>query len=175
MMPEVTSDAPRAVATGTRRQISVAVVLLVVTCGGGTASAQRQEPAPGQLEEVGIDERLNGQVPLDLRFRDERDREVRLGRYFQDRPVILSLTYSDCPMLCHLQLDGLVQGPAGTQFGSWRGLRDRQREHRSPGINPPCSAHKAQACRSLRTAGVGGRVGTFLLVTSPGSTRSLRR
>ena len=73
------------------------------------AFAQRQEPTPQQLEEVGITERLETQLPPDLTFQDERGRDVRLGDFFTDRPVILSLTYSDCPMLCYLQLEGLVR------------------------------------------------------------------
>ena len=78
--------------------------------------AQRQEPVPQDLEEVGITERLEEQIPLDLGFRDEQGRKVVLGDYFSDRPVILSLTYSNCPMLCYLQLDGLVRALQDLDF-----------------------------------------------------------
>lgn len=61
------------------------------------------------LEEVGVDEKLNALLPLDLVFIDSSGRETRLGDVFQaGRPFILSLNYSDCPMLCQLQLTGLV-------------------------------------------------------------------
>jgi protein SCO1/2 len=46
-------------------------------------------------------------VPLDLKFRDEQGREVRLGDYFQGKPVILVLAYYRCPKLCTLVLNGL--------------------------------------------------------------------
>lgn len=59
--------------------------------------------------EVGIDQRLNEQLPLDLTFRDEAGQTVRLRDYFGDRPVILSLAYYDCPMLCPLVINGLIR------------------------------------------------------------------
>ncbi len=90
-------------------RVGVISALLWGVSGETPVRAQRQEPAPSQLENVGIAERLDESLPLQLRFRDERGRDVALGEFFQDRPVVLSLTYSDCPMLCHLQLDGLVR------------------------------------------------------------------
>ena len=51
--------------------------------------------------EIGIDQRLNEQVPLDLQFTDEQGQTVKLGDYFHPgRPVIVSLVYYGCPMLC---------------------------------------------------------------------------
>ena len=50
-------------------------------------------------------------LPLDLEFKDEDGVPVRLGRYFTgDRPVILTLGYYRCPMLCTLVLNSLVDG-----------------------------------------------------------------
>jgi protein SCO1/2 len=59
-------------------------------------------------KKVGIDQRLNAQVPLDLVFTDETGREVRLGDYFGKRPVVLALVYYECPMLCTEVLNGLT-------------------------------------------------------------------
>ena len=76
------------------------------------ASAQdRQAAAPEGLDEVGVTEHLDDQVPLSLRFTDEAGEEVRLGDYFHPgRPVILNLGYYACPMLCGLVLNGLLDG-----------------------------------------------------------------
>ena len=64
---------------------------------------------PPALQKVSLEQRLNEQVPLDLVFRDETGREVRLAEYFQKgRPVILSLVFYECPMLCNQVLNGLV-------------------------------------------------------------------
>jgi protein SCO1/2 len=56
---------------------------------------------------VGIDQHLNEQLPLDLAFRDESGQTVRLGQYFGKRPVVISLVYYNCPMLCTQVLNGM--------------------------------------------------------------------
>jgi protein SCO1/2 len=65
---------------------------------------------PSVLRDIGIEQRLNEQVPLDLNFRDEAGRTVRLGDYFGKRPVVVSLVYYNCPKLCNLVLNGMVGG-----------------------------------------------------------------
>jgi protein SCO1 len=62
---------------------------------------------PELLKDVSIDQRLNQQVPLDLRFRDEHGQPVVLNQYFGGKPVVLSLVYYTCPMLCTDELNGL--------------------------------------------------------------------
>jgi protein SCO1/2 len=68
----------------------------------------RADETPALLKGIGIDQRVNAQVPLDLPFRDEAGRAVRLGDFFGRRPVILALVYYNCPMLCTQVLNGLV-------------------------------------------------------------------
>jgi cytochrome oxidase Cu insertion factor (SCO1/SenC/PrrC family) len=63
---------------------------------------------PSALSGVGIDQKLNEQLPLDLVFRNENGEEVKLGSYFGKKPVILSLVYYQCPMLCNQVLNGMV-------------------------------------------------------------------
>jgi protein SCO1 len=62
---------------------------------------------PSILEQVGIDQNLDAQVPLDLTFRDENGNTVRLGDLFHGKPVVLSLVYFNCPMLCTEVLNGM--------------------------------------------------------------------
>jgi protein SCO1/2 len=63
---------------------------------------------PGALKGVGIDQRLDAQVPLNLTFNDEAGRALPLSTYFSSRkPVILTLVYYRCPMLCSEILSGL--------------------------------------------------------------------
>jgi protein SCO1/2 len=63
---------------------------------------------PPALQKVGIEQKLNGQVPLDAVFKDENGNEVKLGAFFGKRPVILALVYYECPMLCNEVLNGLT-------------------------------------------------------------------
>src|SRR2546425_5541456 len=69
---------------------------------------------PKALKNVGIDQRLNEQVPLDAVFKDEQGQEVRLGQFFKGKPVVLSLVYHSCPMLCTQVLNG--------QLGAFRNV-----------------------------------------------------
>ena len=63
---------------------------------------------PKALTGVGIDQKLNEQLPLDLVFRDENGKDVKLGEFFGKKPVLLSLVYYQCPMLCNQVLNGMV-------------------------------------------------------------------
>ena len=62
---------------------------------------------PSPLKNVGIDQKLNAQLPLDTQFRDETGRTVKLGDYFGKKPVVLALVYYTCPMLCTQILNGM--------------------------------------------------------------------
>jgi protein SCO1/2 len=78
---------------------------------GSSALGQRKEEPPKDLLEVGVTEHLEDQIPLDLEFVDFKGKQVTLSDYFNgQQPVVLTLNYSSCPMLCTLQLDGLFDG-----------------------------------------------------------------
>jgi protein SCO1/2 len=76
---------------------------------GAGAAALVTAAQPDVLRDVGIDQRLDAQLPLELTFRDESGRPVKLGDYFDSRPVVLVLAYYRCPMLCTQVLNGLVK------------------------------------------------------------------
>jgi protein SCO1/2 len=63
---------------------------------------------PDALRAVRIEQKLDQQLPLDLMFRDESGRDVKLGQYFGQKPVVLAFVYYDCPMLCTQVLNGMV-------------------------------------------------------------------
>ena len=62
---------------------------------------------PPYLENVGIEQHLDAQIPADLAFTDDAGRPVKLGDYFRKKPLILNLVYYKCPMLCGEALAGL--------------------------------------------------------------------
>ena len=110
----------------------LAVVLLATACVPAVPGAQPMpsqglaeggQPSsakPGILNEIGIDQRIGEQLPLDLPFTDETGRAVRLGDYFGKRPVILALVYYECPMLCTQVLNGLVSALGVMNFEAGR-------------------------------------------------------
>ncbi len=79
-----------------------------------TASAQQQSATanlaykPAALRNVGIDQKMGAQVPLDVPFTDDSGRNVTLRQYM-GKPVILALVYYSCPSLCTMILDGVVR------------------------------------------------------------------
>jgi len=78
--------------------------------GQGMAQGIMSPPAnvrPPGLKNVGIEQRLNQQIPPALTFRDETGKAVQLGDYFGRKPMILNLVYYQCPMLCGEVLSGL--------------------------------------------------------------------
>jgi protein SCO1/2 len=80
------------------------------------ASAQLNDSAPLEtagvrpalLRDVGLDQKLGASIPLDLTFRDEHGQAVALQQFFGQKPVILTLVYYQCPMLCTEVLNGLL-------------------------------------------------------------------
>ena len=101
-------------------------LLTIATLAAGAVFAQPGQPAPAQpsysaqdsnlrpalpgaLDGVGIDQKLNTQIPLDLTFRDEYGRTVPLSTYFKSgKPVLLAPVYYRCPMLCTQILNGVA-------------------------------------------------------------------
>lgn len=92
---------------------SILALMLAVPAG---AHHEAQHQLPPVLRDVGFEQRLGESIPLDLVFRDDAGKTVRLGDYFGARPVILTMAYYQCPMLCGLVLDGLAQSLRGLRF-----------------------------------------------------------
>jgi protein SCO1/2 len=81
-----------------------------------TTASPPSSTMPQLLTEIGLDQQLDAQLPLDTPFRDETGRDVTLRRYFGKRPVVLTLVYYECPMLCTQVLNGLVSALGVMQF-----------------------------------------------------------
>ena len=96
-------------------------VLLLASAafGQGMTKGMMAPPAnmrPPGLEQVGITQKLDTQLPLDLTFRDETGKTVQLKDYFGKKPVILNFAYYTCPMLCGELLKGLTTSLKGLKF-----------------------------------------------------------
>ena len=94
--------------------VAMSVVLMSAAVSAqGNAPGVRPDPTmpssqvPNALSKVSFEQRLNEQLPLDLPFKDEDGRAVKLGDYFGRKPVLLTFVYYECPMLCTEVLNGL--------------------------------------------------------------------
>jgi protein SCO1/2 len=91
------------------------------------AAAHSEDPAhgapSGQGPEatVGLDERLGAKIPLDITFRDETGRQVRLAELVTGPTIILPVYYS-CTNVCNYLQGGLarvlpaIKGRPGTEY-----------------------------------------------------------
>jgi protein SCO1 len=112
----------------TWRSACVVAALAWAAPGFAQPTGPLSVPPPGQaavdqipiLREVGIDQKLDNPVPLDLEFTDENGKTVKLGDYFGSRPVVLALVYYECPMLCTQVLNGLVGSLEALTFDAGR-------------------------------------------------------
>ena len=78
----------------------------------GIPAAER----PNVIKDIDFVQKLDSQVPLDLAFKDETGRDIKLHEYFHKRPIILALVYYECPMLCTQVLNGLVSALRALKF-----------------------------------------------------------
>ena len=109
------------------RTIRVSLLAVVVLVAAGAQAQLYSEPKaavpmgkPESILKVGIDQHLNQQLPLDLKFRDENGAEVTLGQYFGSKPIILTMVYYTCPMLCGEVQSGLVSALGILRFDAGR-------------------------------------------------------
>lgn len=118
---------------------------LAIVAIGAAASATVVSPAvaqpPGILGGIGIDQRLGESIPLELSFVDETGQAVRLKDYFGEKPVILSLVYYECPMLCTQILNGLTSALAVTTLDVGKDFRVLTVSF-DPGETPELAADK---------------------------------
>lgn len=109
------------------------------------ASQPASQVKPEELEGVGITQKLDQQIPLDLTFKDEAGKTVQLGDYFQSgRPVILNLVYYTCPMLCGEELAGEASALAVLKF-----TPGKEYEVVSVSFNPDDTPQQAAAKKKI--------------------------
>jgi protein SCO1/2 len=127
------------------------VVCAVVALFPGVARGG--DPLPADLEQVDIVEHLGAQIPEGLRFVDSTGQDVALGQYFrQDKPIVLTMVYFGCPMLCSLVVRGLIQ--TVNKMGSGR---DRAFAALTVSFDPHDNAQKAATERARYTRLLGER------------------
>jgi protein SCO1/2 len=94
---------------GLRRFGMILSCLGLFFIGKAPIYAQINDGKPEEMEKVKVTQNLNAQIPLDLEFTDSNGKKVALKEFFDGRlPTILTMNYSDCPMLCSLQLNTML-------------------------------------------------------------------
>lgn len=107
---------PGRVRAGNRQPATILAVTLFAGLFAVAAYADNSATAPKLPGRVAFEQKLNAQVPLDLMFRDESGRVVRLRQLFRGKPVLLNFMYYRCPMLCSLAMDGVSRSLSDLKF-----------------------------------------------------------
>ncbi len=86
-------------------------LLLLAVLSAAIPLADPANPTAG----VGLDEKPGARVPRDIVLRDADDRPFMLGDFIaaDKTPIVLTLAYYRCPMLCGLVLNGLARTVRG--------------------------------------------------------------
>jgi len=159
-----------------------AVLLAALLAAAPAASApvppservERVDELPKRLKGVDVTERLEAPIPKNLGFRDESGREVMLGEYFDGKvPVILTLNYSGCPMLCSLQLTGFTDSLKKLDFTAGKDFRVI-----TVSLDPketPEIAHKTQNRYLSQYGRPGAKDGWDFLTGSDANIKALAR
>jgi len=82
------------------------IYAVAALCLGSARVARADLPVPQAMQKVNVEEHLGQKIPLDLPFVDQNGKKVNLKDYFDGKPVVISLVYFRCPMLCSLILSG---------------------------------------------------------------------
>ena len=149
---------------------------------GQPASAQ-----PEMLRGIGIDQRLDQPVPLDLVFRDETGTRRHARQSVRGKPVILNLVYYECPMLCTLVLNGLLSAMKALPFDAGRefdvvtvsfdpadtaALAARRKRRTSSSTGDPEPSAAGTFSPAMRRRSSGSRGGRLPLPLRPGAQAS---
>lgn len=104
------------------RKLFAVALLACAAVSSWPQAAPRLQPGdavsnqkPSILDQVGLDQRLNSQIPLDAVFLDDHGQPVQLKQYFGSKPVILIMVYYQCPMLCTQVLTGFTGAMLGVR------------------------------------------------------------
>jgi protein SCO1/2 len=151
-------------------------ILLLIASFSPTLSAHG--PGDEILPQIGVDERLGGSVPLDLPLRNEAGEEVRLRDYFTGGPVILTLNYYTCPMLCPVvfrNLAAAIDRLPGLSLGREFRIvtvsideREALSQARAKGGESRAMVHKVRATQGSWPFLVGSKEGISRLAASVG-------
>lgn len=160
---------------GVMNRPRTSIVLFLALAAGQTVFGQTpgvdSNVQPRVLNDVGITQRVGVQIPRDLAFKDEEGRTVTLDTYLGKRPIILSLVYYECPMLCTEVLNGIVRTIAPLSFDLGKDF-DIVTVSINPQETPELAAQK-KALYLERYGRAGGEQGWHFLTGTESSIKTL--
>ncbi len=133
-------------------------------------SLRAQTLSEDALAQIRFEQKLNAQITLSLPFQDESGKPVQLDQYFGRKPVLLVLGYYECPMLCTLVLNGMVESAADMKWSIGKDFEVVDVSI-SPSEGPPLAAAKKRTY--VKRYGRSGAAAGWHFLT--GNETSIRR
>ncbi len=89
------------------RNLLLVTALTLICC---VANSQQVETLYGPVpdQNVRVDQRLDNLVPQDAIFNDEHGNRVSIGEFFGTKPVVMTMIYYKCPLICSEVMSGLL-------------------------------------------------------------------
>lgn len=143
--------------------LAAGLLLFSGPCAAHAAVFPANDPEDEILKQIGVDEHPGAKLPAGTVFTDSAGKKVRLGDFFGGPPVILTLNYYGCPMLCPLTFKNLTD-----TFSRMGGL-ELGRDYRvvtvsfNPDETPELAAEKAAETFAMLPGGVPDGAWTFLV------------
>jgi protein SCO1/2 len=116
----------------------VVACAVAALCPPATAQTAQEQAI---IQSIDFEQKLDSQIPLDAHFVDENGQTVQLGQYFGKRPVVVTLVYYECPMLCTEVLNGLLHTMQEMPFSAGKEF-DVVTVSIDPGETPALAAEK---------------------------------
>ena len=91
-------------------------LILLLTIIITSTFSYAQDNKPYQFKDVGVNVELNKVITANLILTDEFDKQINLKDIVNNKPTIISFVYLNCPLLCHLMLDGLAQAIEDSKY-----------------------------------------------------------
>lgn len=90
----------------------VASVLFMLVASGALAYVLKRDQGEDLTSQIGIDQKLGAQIPMDAKLHDETGKEIKIGSLFGSRPVVITPLFFRCvdtKGTCLLQLEGATK------------------------------------------------------------------
>jgi protein SCO1/2 len=151
------------------------ILLAAASAGFGQEFQGRIDELPEAAKGVDVEEKLGAMLPMDASFVDSEGKRTTLGDCFADKKtVILTLNYFDCPVMCQVQLEGLVAGMRKTTLDLGKDYKVVTIDI-DPREGPERAATAEKKFLDLYERSTGGARGWHFLTAGGTSSREIER
>ncbi|HEY9120023.1 MAG TPA: hypothetical protein VIN33_09710, partial [Marinobacter sp.] len=95
-------------------RVQLVVILLACTAAQGAPSSEQN------LNAVAFDQKVGRSLPEGVSFKNRNGEDVALSTLAGEKPLVLVMSWFECPNLCPMLLDNLAESAKKLPFGNDR-------------------------------------------------------